>query len=90
MVTFILYYLLYRYLFTYVYDMKPQNETSGLFFPKMINQLLAGLYLEIVMMAVLFFVAQDDQQKQSAIPEGAFHRDLADSPMSLASLFNVC
>jgi len=72
MVTFILYYVLYRYLFTYVYDMKPQNETSGLFFPKVITWLLAGLYLEMVMMAALFFVAQDDQGNQSAIPEGRF------------------
>lgn len=54
--------------------MKPQNETSGLFFPKMINQLLAGLYLEMVMVAALFFVAQDDQGNQSAIPEGESRR----------------
>ena len=76
LVTFMLYYALYRYNFTYVYDQKPETETSGLFFPKAINQIFAALYLEMVMLAALFFVAQADQPgggtKQSAIPEGAF------------------
>ncbi|KDN46784.1 DUF221-domain-containing protein [Tilletiaria anomala UBC 951] len=76
LVTFILYYALYRYNFTYVYDQKPETETSGLFFPKAINQIFAGLYLELVMLAALFFLVNAPDSnggtKQTAIPEGAF------------------
>ncbi len=75
LVTFCLYWLLYRYNFTYVYDMKPENETSGLFFPKAIQQLFAALYLEMVMLTALFFLANvpDGQggTTQTAVGEGA-------------------
>ena len=78
-VTFVLYWLLYRYNFLYVYDQKPETETSGLFFPKAINQLFVALYLELVMLAALFFLANapdpssgPDATMQTAIPEGAF------------------
>lgn len=76
-VSFGLFWLLYKYLFLYVYDMKPENETSGLFYPKAINHLFVGLYVEMVMLAALFFVAQSidpvtGSKSQSAIPEGVF------------------
>ncbi|CEH13742.1 Uncharacterized conserved protein [Ceraceosorus bombacis] len=71
-VSFILFFLLYKYLYLYVYDVKPEKETGGLFFPKACAQLFYALYLEMVILTVLFFVAQDDQGNQSAIPQGAF------------------
>ncbi|KAK0563049.1 phosphate metabolism protein 7 [Tilletia horrida] len=84
-VTFVLYWLLYKYQFIYVIDMRPETETAGLFFPKAINQVFAGLYLEEVMLCALFFVSQSVvygppaadgtptivSSTQSAIPEGA-------------------
>ena len=60
--------------------MKPSTETSGLFFPKAIGQLFWIIYLELVMLAVLFFVSQAPETqkdgsiktKQEAIPQGVF------------------
>ncbi|EST05666.1 protein of unknown function DUF221 [Kalmanozyma brasiliensis GHG001] len=75
--TFFLFYLGYKYLFLYVYDNKPAGETSGLFFGKAIRHLFAGLYVEMVMLTAIFFLAQSEDanggnRMQSAIPEGAF------------------
>jgi len=74
-VTFVLYYLLYKYQFIYVLDQRPETETAGLFFPRAINHVFAGLYLEEVMLCALFFVSQsigpDGSTTQSAIPQGA-------------------
>ncbi|KAE8189673.1 hypothetical protein CF336_g5630 [Tilletia laevis] len=81
--TFVLYWLLYKYQFIYVIDQRPETETAGLFFPKAVNQVFAGLYLEQVMLCALFFVSQSNGNgstdpatatepvKQSAIPQGA-------------------
>ncbi|KAK0531912.1 phosphate metabolism protein 7 [Tilletia horrida] len=79
-VTFFLFWLLYKYQFIYVLDCRPETETAGLFFPKAVNQVFAGLYLEQVMLTALFFVSQskvvnadgtDDSSSQSAIAQGA-------------------
>ncbi|KAJ9479268.1 hypothetical protein PHBOTO_002754 [Pseudozyma hubeiensis] len=74
--TFFLFFLGYKYLFLYVYDTKPASETSGLFFGKAIRHIFAGLYVEMVMLTAIFFLAQSEdaagQKSQSAIPEGAF------------------
>ncbi|CBQ72876.1 conserved hypothetical protein [Sporisorium reilianum SRZ2] len=75
--TFLLFFLGYKYLFLYVYGTKPASETSGLFFGKAIRHLFAGLYVEMVMLTAIFFLAQSEDanggnKKQSAIPEGAF------------------
>ncbi|WFC96732.1 hypothetical protein MBRA1_003394 [Malassezia brasiliensis] len=47
-------YLAYRYLFLYVYDCKPENETAGLFFPTAINFTFAGLYLGTLLVATMY------------------------------------
>ncbi|SPO25626.1 uncharacterized protein UTRI_03350_B [Ustilago trichophora] len=74
--TFFLFFLGYKYLFLYVYDNKPASETSGLFFGKAIRHIFAGLYVEMVMLTAIFFLAQSEDaagnKAQSAIPEGAF------------------
>lgn len=74
--TFFLFFLGYKYLFLYVYDTKPQSESSGLFFGKAIGHLFAGLYVEMVMLTAIFFLAQSidaaGNKTQSAIPEGVF------------------
>lgn len=77
---FILFWLLYRYNAIYVWDVKSSQDTCGLFFPKAINQLFAALYLEHILLAALFFLAQYNEPEpdgqfathQAAIPEGAF------------------
>lgn len=74
--TFLLFFLGYKYLFLYVYDTKPQSESSGLFFGKAIRHIFAGLYVEMVMLTAIFFLAQsvdaNGNKTQSAIPQGAF------------------
>jgi hypothetical protein len=68
---FLLFYLLYKYLFTWVNDQPRSSETGGLFFPKAIQHLFVGLYVQQVCLCALFFLARNSQDAPSAIPEGA-------------------
>lgn len=88
MVAFFLLWLMYKYSFLYVYDMSGASETAGLFFPKAITFTFAAMYLEMVIMAVLFFLSQNDSGSQSAIPEGAFMVVLIVVVIGFQFLFN--
>ncbi|GAA5838909.1 hypothetical protein JCM11251_003734 [Rhodosporidiobolus azoricus] len=68
---FALYWFVYKYLFLLVIDTPPATETGGLFFPKALTHIFVGLYIEQLCMTGLFFLAQDENKKQSAIPQGA-------------------
>ncbi len=68
---FFLFYLLYKYLFTWVNDQPHSSDTGGLFFPKAIQHLFVGLYVQQVCLCALFFLAQNSSNKPSAVPEGA-------------------
>jgi len=68
---FLLFYFLYKYLFTWVHDQPPSGDTGGLFFPKALQHIFVGLYVQQVCLCALFFLAQNDNHKLSAIPEGA-------------------
>jgi hypothetical protein len=46
--TFFAFYQLYKYLFLWVYEQSPSSDTGGLFFPKAIQHLFVGLYIEEV------------------------------------------
>ncbi|KAJ4468911.1 hypothetical protein J3R30DRAFT_3385050 [Lentinula aciculospora] len=69
--TFFAFYMLYKYLFLWEYQQDLSTDTGGLFFPKSIQHLFVGLYVEQVCLAALFFLAQDENKSASAIPEGA-------------------
>jgi len=69
--TFFLFYKLYTYLFLYVYDQPESGDTGGLFFPKAIQHIFVGLYVQQVCLAALFFLSRNEKDKASAIPEGA-------------------
>ncbi|KAJ3734584.1 hypothetical protein DFJ43DRAFT_1063453 [Lentinula guzmanii] len=69
--TFFAFYMLYKYLFLWAYQQDLSTDTGGLFFPKAIQQLFVGLYVEQVCLAALFFLARDGNNAASAIPEGA-------------------
>ncbi|GAA6042266.1 hypothetical protein JCM8097_000605 [Rhodosporidiobolus ruineniae] len=71
LMAFALFWFTYKYLFLLVIDTPPATETGGLFFPKALTHIFVGLYIEQVCMCGLFFLAQDNNGKQSAIPEGA-------------------
>ncbi|KAG8983611.1 hypothetical protein FRB93_007124 [Tulasnella sp. JGI-2019a] len=68
---FFLFYMLYKYLFLFVYDQPRSGDTGGLFFPKAIQHIFVGLYVQQICIAALFFLAQNNNKKPSAVPEGA-------------------
>ena len=70
-VTFFLLYMLYKYLFTWVIDHPPSSDTGGLFFPKAIQHVFVGLYIQQISLCTLFFLPLGNSNKPSAIPEGA-------------------
>ncbi|KAK7677350.1 hypothetical protein QCA50_019680 [Cerrena zonata] len=69
--TFFLFYQLWKYLFLWQLDQPRSGETGGLFFPKAIQHVFVGMYIQQVCLAALFFLAQNDQDHPAAIPEGA-------------------
>ncbi|KAM0752233.1 DUF221-domain-containing protein [Meredithblackwellia eburnea MCA 4105] len=67
-----LFWFTYKYLFLWVYAAPSSSETGGLFYPKAMSHIFVGLYIEQVCLAGLFFLAQDENKKNIAIPQGAF------------------
>ena len=70
-VMFFLFYQLYKYLFLYVLQQPPTTDTGGLFYPKALQHIFVGLYVQQVCLCALFFLARDGSNHASAIPEGA-------------------
>ncbi|KAG1862099.1 hypothetical protein DFJ58DRAFT_776452 [Suillus subalutaceus] len=68
--TFFLFYLLYKYLFLYKYTQPPSADTGGLFFPKAIQHVFVGMYVQQLCLCALFFLVQDPDGKRGALPEG--------------------
>ncbi|TCD70733.1 hypothetical protein EIP91_002109 [Steccherinum ochraceum] len=69
--TFFGFYLLWKYLFLWQVNQPRSSDTGGLFFPKAINHIFVGLYLQQICLAALFFLAQNAAHKPSSIGEGA-------------------
>jgi hypothetical protein len=46
--TFFAFYMLYKYLFLWVYEEDPTNDTGGLFYPKALQHIFVGLYVNQV------------------------------------------
>jgi hypothetical protein len=44
---------------------------AGMFFPKAMQHIFVGLYIEQICLCALFFLSRDDQLRASAIPQGA-------------------
>jgi hypothetical protein len=84
---FFLFYMLYKYLFTWVNDQPRSSDTGGLFFPKALQHVFVGLYIQQICLCALFFLAQDSSAKPSAIPEGALMIVLI---VFTVGLFDVC
>ena len=68
---FLLFYFLYKYLFTWVNDQPPSSDTGGLFFPKAMNHIFVGLYIQQIFLCGLFFLSIYESGSLGAIPEGA-------------------
>lgn len=69
-VTFLLFYFLWKYLFLWQLDQPRSGDSGGLFLPKALQHVFVGLYLQQICLAALFFLARDQNNKASAIPEG--------------------
>lgn len=67
-IAFGLFYITYKYNMFYVFDFP--NDTGGLAFSRAIYQSFTGVYLMEIMLAGLFFLAQNESGLQSAIAEG--------------------
>jgi hypothetical protein len=55
-VAFGLFYLVWKYLFLWQFDQPASGDTGGLFFPKAIQHMFVGLYIQQVCLAALFFL----------------------------------
>ncbi|KAG8794642.1 hypothetical protein FRC12_022951 [Ceratobasidium sp. 428] len=70
-VSFFLFYQVWKYLFLWQMGQPEAGDTGGLFFPKAMQHVFVGLYIQQICMAALFFLARDQNNKPSAIPQGA-------------------
>ncbi|KAK4689955.1 calcium permeable stress-gated cation channel, partial [Tremellales sp. Uapishka_1] len=68
---FVLSAIIYKYLFIWVDDQPVEADTGGLFFPKAVTHLFVGMYIQEIALCALFFLARDENNKVSAIPQGA-------------------
>lgn len=68
---FFMFFQLYKYLFLWVLEQDQRRDTGGLFFPKAIQHVLVGLYLQQICLAALFFLARDAGDKATSVPQGA-------------------
>jgi len=66
------------------------SDTGGLFFPKAINHIFVGLYVEQICLAALFFLAQNEKGKPSAVAEGALMVVLIVSTVSSILIIDDC
>ncbi|KAL0570068.1 phosphate metabolism protein 7 [Marasmius crinis-equi] len=55
--TFFAFYEMYKFLFLYCYQQDVSTDTGGLFFPKAIQHVFVGLYVQQICLAALFFLA---------------------------------
>ncbi|KAF8556074.1 DUF221-domain-containing protein [Imleria badia] len=67
---FFLFYQLYKYLFLYQFTQPPTTDTGGLFYPKAIQHVFVGLYVQQLCLCALFFLFRDENNKAGALPEG--------------------
>ena len=65
---FFLYYMMWKYLFLYQLEQPTSGDTGGLFFPKAIQHIFVGIYIQLICLAALFFLARDVQGNPSALP----------------------
>ncbi|KAF9528530.1 DUF221 family protein [Crepidotus variabilis] len=75
LLSFIMFYLTYKFLFTQVFDQPDEMETGGLYFPMAIGNLFVGLYIEhicLICLLVLKANAADNHYRIEAIVQAVF------------------
>lgn len=58
-IAFGLFYLVWKYLFLWQLDQPASGDTGGLFFPKAIQHMFVGLYIQQICLAALFFLLKN-------------------------------
>ncbi|KAJ7079066.1 DUF221 family protein [Mycena belliarum] len=69
LLSYIMFYLAFRFLLTQVYDQPDEKETGGMYFPMAVSNLFVGLYIEQICLACLFFL-KASVSPTSSIVEG--------------------
>ncbi|KAF9261249.1 DUF221 family protein [Marasmius fiardii PR-910] len=70
-VSYGMFYIAYKLLFTQVFDQPDDRETGGLYFPMAISNLFVGLYIQQICMAALFFLKTSTKEARvPALAEG--------------------
>ncbi|KAJ7629889.1 hypothetical protein B0H17DRAFT_1109402 [Mycena rosella] len=67
--SYLMFYLAFKFLLTQVYDQPDENETGGMYFPMAVSNLFVGLYIEQLCLACLFFL-KASISPTSSIAEG--------------------
>lgn len=62
---------MWKYLFLYQLEQPTAGDTGGLFFPKAIQHIFVGVYIQLICLAALFFLARNEKGDPSAVAEGA-------------------
>ncbi|KAF8893933.1 late exocytosis, associated with Golgi transport-domain-containing protein [Infundibulicybe gibba] len=70
LISYILFYIVWKYLLTQAVDQPDESETGGMYFPMAISNLFVGLYLEQVCLAALFFLKSKTTRTSSLIEAG--------------------
>ncbi|KAF8750313.1 hypothetical protein RHS01_09454 [Rhizoctonia solani] len=70
-VAFFLFYQVWKYLFLWQMGQPEAGDTGGMFFPKAMQHIFVGLYIEQICLCALFFLSRDAQLRPSAVPQGA-------------------
>ena len=68
-VTFFLFFEMYKYRFLYQLGQPTFSDTGGLFFPKAIQHIFVGVYIQQICLCALFFLARDEEHEASAVPQ---------------------
>ncbi|KAL5522727.1 hypothetical protein ACEPAG_8745 [Sanghuangporus baumii] len=68
-VTFFLFFEMYKYRFLYQLGQPASSDTGGLFFPRAIQQIFVGVYIQQICLCGLFFLARDQKHEPSAVPQ---------------------
>ncbi|KAG0149122.1 hypothetical protein CROQUDRAFT_74529 [Cronartium quercuum f. sp. fusiforme G11] len=71
LLAFSVYWLAYKYLFLFTFDIPPAHETGGRFFPLAMNHVFIGLYVSQICLTGLFFLARNSNGEPSSIAEGS-------------------
>ncbi|KAF7361617.1 hypothetical protein MVEN_00504900 [Mycena venus] len=69
LLSYLMFYLAFKFLLTQVYDQKDESETGGLYFPMAVSNLFVGLYIAQICLACLFFL-KASVSPASSVAEG--------------------